>query len=98
MQSGYATWAKHHELAVEASKARHRASLRPTPHYGTRPCKIKGCPRKAYKGDLCKGHWAMVPYSDRARLAADAMMASHAVAKKFHARFLRELQTKINAA
>jgi len=53
------------------------------------PCGIRGCTRTAYKGELCRTHWNMVPYSEKVQLQLDAMTAVRTVTRKHHRRFLR---------
>ena len=35
------------------------------------PCKVKDCKRTAYKGEICRGHWDMIPH----RIKIEAHMA-----------------------
>lgn len=52
------------------------------------PCKIKGYKFTRHKGDLCRAHYQIVPHAMKCGAAADAMVAAHRAAKKWHRRQL----------
>jgi len=98
---GYQRWAELHAMGIAAAAprtAQRRAEralagdqLRDV-RRRTRelhPCGIKGCDLTSYKGQLCRKHWALVPYEEKVRLQVEAIQASRKVAEKHHRRFLR---------
>jgi hypothetical protein len=99
----YAEWAKLQAAGMQAAAAKTAARQLPGEQLAAvrrhnrekHPCGIKGCKRTAYKGALCKGHWDAVPYADKVELMVAAFEASHNVARKYHRRFLRELQARL---
>lgn len=99
MEAGYAKWAANHATGMAAAKAKTTARQLRGEHYHqvrnrTRelhPCKVKGCKRTAYKGAICRGHWAMIPTRAKVDLVIATMEAQKEVAADFHARWLREL-------
>lgn len=52
------------------------------------PCGIAGCNRSAYKGRLCRKHYAMVPYSERSKTMIAVTNAQMHEARKAHKRYL----------
>ena len=76
---GYVDWARAHEAGLAATPPRATA----------RECGIRDCGRAAYKGELCRRHWDMVPYERKVALQIDALNAQRRVVEKHHRDFLR---------
>ncbi|TMC48756.1 MAG: hypothetical protein E6J20_18480 [Chloroflexi bacterium] len=62
-----------------------------------RPCGIKGCKRHTYKHRLCRMHYDMVPHDLRRGVMMACMEATMRAAKRFDARYVREVQALVNA-
>lgn len=60
-------------------------------------CGIAGCKRHAYKGRICRKHYALVPYSSRMQLTMDCYRAQLAAARRGHSRMLRELRVALKS-
>lgn len=101
----YMDWAQAHARGMEAAASltaerraqRQGESVAARARGAGRECGIKGCARRPFKGKLCRAHWQMVPYDDKARIAIDGMIASHEIARRAHARLLRELQARLTS-
>jgi len=99
MEASYAKWAANHATGMAAARAKTAASTLRGEHYHRvrnharehHPCKVKGCKRTAYKGAICRGHWAMIPVRAKVDLVIATMQAQQEVAGNFHDRWLREL-------
>jgi hypothetical protein len=61
------------------------------------PCGIKGCKRNAYKGRLCRAHYAMVPQDERMGAALDAIQASMQASARRQRRYLRIVRDLLRA-
>lgn len=73
-----------------ADERRRAASARAQANRGAQgPCGIKGCKRNAYKGRLCRAHYAMVPQSERSGAMLDAITASMQASARRQRRYLR---------
>ena len=59
------------------------------------PCKIKGCKRTAHRGDLCKGHYDLVPLSMSIATQMESVRAAHRVAESWHRKQLAHVRKVI---
>lgn len=95
-------WRVNHAAGMAAAKARTEAHRIPGPAQAElkrrnrerHPCKVKGCKRTAYKGAICKAHWATIPVQSRIAATVAVMAAQRKETEKWHRRFLRELNAK----
>jgi hypothetical protein len=99
MENGYAKWAANHATGMAAARAKTEAARLRGPALAERrrwarerhPCKVKGCKRTAYKGAICRSHWAMIPVRAKVDLVIATMEAQQKTAERFHRKWLREL-------
>jgi hypothetical protein len=63
----------------------------------SRPCGIAGCKRHSFKGQMCRKHYAMVPWQSKMALVMACYDAQFKVAARHRAKMLRELRAALKA-
>jgi hypothetical protein len=102
-EGNYARWAAAHAQGMQAAAAktsRNRMSGETLSRVRAEarkrhPCKVKDCKRTAHKGDLCKAHWQLVPFTDKVALQMAVMDAQITTTAKWHRKFLRQVNAQL---
>lgn len=61
-------------------------------------CGISDCKRRAFRGELCRAHWQMVPMGRRMDVCVSSIQAAHFAAEKVKAEILLEVKALEDAA